>query len=200
MKCEKCQKELPTLGGKWTVRFPFFCHYLGCEVNLCTECNEHYEKALKVFEHEFLTGSPRECATLNVAVRNVDKEEVKRELLEQIRTGNVQLLPAEEPKDRWIPIKYRPLTIEERESLSRYFGIDYEETNDDVAFDCPMPDEGQEILISTSYGVATDVCEHDCTDDGIYMYSLENCGDWEGVNAWMPLPEPYKSEVQDEDS
>lgn len=31
MKCEKCQKELPTLGGKWTVRFPFFCHYLGCE-------------------------------------------------------------------------------------------------------------------------------------------------------------------------
>lgn len=55
MKCEKCQKELPTLGGKWTVRFPFFCHYLGCEVNLCTECNEHYEKALKVFEHEFLT-------------------------------------------------------------------------------------------------------------------------------------------------
>ena len=124
---------------------------------------------------------------------------VMEEIKEKSKSDFLELCKNEETS-QWIPIKYRPLTIEERESLSRYFGIDYEEIKDDVAFDCPMPDEGQEILISTSYGVATDVCEHDCTDDGIYMYSLENCGDWDGVNAWMPLPKTYKSEVQDEDS
>ena len=101
MKCEKCQKELPTLGGKWTSRFTFFCHYLGCEVNLCTDCFEHYEKALKVFEHEFLTGSPREW-TMQL---NFNKENIKElcdRIVEQIRNGELQLV--EGPKGEWNPL------------------------------------------------------------------------------------------------
>ena len=102
MKCEKCQKELPTLGGKWTSRFTVYCHYLRCEVNLCTECYEHYEKALKVFEHEFLTGSPRKCMTMPLNFNEEALKELCDQIVEQIRTGELQLV--EGPKGEWIPI------------------------------------------------------------------------------------------------
>ena len=97
----------------------------------------------------------------------------------------------------WIPITTRPLTAEERESLLQYYGDDYEFTETDDAFDCPMPEEGQEILISTSWGVSKDRCECDYTGDGMDLYALEDNGDWDGVKAWMPLPEPYKKEGEE---
>ena len=96
----------------------------------------------------------------------------------------------------WIPIKTRPLTDEERKSISHYYGFNYDASND-YAFDCPMPEEGQEILISTPWGVSKDRCEYDCTDDGMSLFSLEDRGDWEDVKAWMPLPEPYKKEGEE---
>ena len=97
----------------------------------------------------------------------------------------------ERPQGEWIPIKTRPLTDEERKSISQYYGFNYDASND-YAFHCPMPEEGQEILISTPWGVSKDRCEYDCTDDGMSLFSLEDRGDWEDVKAWMPLPEPYK--------
>ena len=188
MKCEKCHKELPTLGDEWTT---VFCHYLGRGVDLCTDCYDHFEKAFKVFEHEFLTGSPRECATLNVAVRNVDKEEVKRELLKQIRAGNVQLLPAEEPKDRWIPIKLRPGTDEEYEEFCKYGDCPREDFR---VFECPLPDDDQEVLVTTRWGhVCIDIWHRDV--DCCYFETY--CDD-DDVIAWMPLPEPYKKEGEEE--
>lgn len=92
----------------------------------------------------------------------------------------------------WIPIKTRPLTNEERVEYAEYYGIEYCDTANEFMYDCPLPEDGQEILISTKYGVETDIC---CIDDcmgSINVYSLEGRGDWEGVSAWMPLPEPYK--------
>lgn len=55
-------------------------------------------------------------------------------------------------------------------------------------FDCPMPDDGETILIATKYGVDTDVC---AIDEGYY---LEGRGDWDDVIAWayMPKYEPKK--------
>ena len=157
MKCEKCHKELPTLGGKWTSRFTVFCHYLGREVDLCTECYEHYEKALKVFEHEFLTGSPRECMTMQL---NLDKEAMKEvcdRIVEQIRNGELQLV--EGPKAEWNP----------------------------------LPD-GRPV--GKGYYLTTTI-HHEVYSD---YWNGENFERTEDVIAWMPLPEPYKSEVQDEDS
>ena len=49
-----------------------------------------------------------------------------------------------------------------------------------------MPDDGDEILIVTKYGVDTDVCG---IDEGYY---LEGHGDWEGVIAWAEMPK-YKA-------
>ena len=75
----------------------------------------------------------------------------------------------------WIPVTYHIPTREDgEECLYAYI------------LDCPMPEEGQEILVSFNGMVDMDVC---CYDEGWY---LDNRGDWMDVDAWMPLPEPYK--------
>ena len=88
----------------------------------------------------------------------------------------------------WIPITYRPMDEEEYEDFKKEFGelpIEHRKM-----FSCPMPEDDQEILICTSWGgVSQDRCEID-----EYGYALETQGDWDGVIAWMPLPEPYKKE------
>lgn len=90
---------------------------------------------------------------------------------------------------KWIPVKFRPMDLEEREYWEEQF---WEELADEdaVMFDCPMPEDGQEILVSYRKWISMDKCEI----DGGY-YGLEGNGDWVDVMAWMPLPEPYKEEV-----
>ena len=95
-------------------------------------------------------------------------------------------LPSAEP--RWIPVKTRPMDEEERAYWSEHLGYDIE-YEDAVMFDCKMPDDGQEILVSFRRWVSMDRCE---IDGG--LYGLDGNGDWDGVVAWMPLPEPYKGE------
>lgn len=94
----------------------------------------------------------------------------------------------ERPHGEWIPITYRPMDEEEYEEFRKEFGelpIKHRKM-----FSCPMPEDNQEILICTSWGgVSQDRCEID-----EYGYALETQGDWYGVVAWMPLPEPYKGE------
>jgi hypothetical protein len=104
----------------------------------------------------------------------------------------------EQPKDKWIPVKYRPLTEDERISFAEHYGIEYCDTVDEKTFDCPMPEDGQEILISGSWGVSIDVADNDIDDEGFIVYGLEGNGDWEGIDAWMPLLEPYKRGGEEE--
>ena len=104
----------------------------------------------------------------------------------------------ERPQDEWIPIKYRPMTSEERKAFADYCGIEYCDTFGTETFDCPMPEDGQEILISKSWGVVEDVADNDIDGDGFICYGLETNGDWDGVNAWMPKPEPYKKGGREE--
>lgn len=93
---------------------------------------------------------------------------------------------------KWIPIHYRPLTVEERIAFAEHYGIEYCDTLEEKAFACPMPEDGQSILISTSWGVVEDVADNDIDGEGFICYGLEGNGDWDGVEAWMPKPEPYK--------
>ena len=55
-----------------------------------------------------------------------------------------------------------------------------------------MPDNGDEVLISTKWGVEKTTFY---TDDGYYFECYEDDGD---VIAWMPLPEPCKEEGDEE--
>lgn len=84
----------------------------------------------------------------------------------------------EQKIDHWIPVKFRPLTDEEQEEYPDYCYM----------ADCLMPDDGEEILVSTKYGrVEKDECRF---DDGYY---LDSGYDWQtDIVAWMPLPESYK--------
>ena len=100
----------------------------------------------------------------------------------------IKELPSVQPEQRWIPVKYRPMDSEEREYWEDQFGEKLED-EDAVMFDCPMPEDGQEILVTYQKWIFIDKCE---IDGG--LYGLEGFGDWEDVIAWMPLPKIYSGE------
>lgn len=93
--------------------------------------------------------------------------------------------------------------IEDQPKVGEWIPIKYHETTDDdgidkniypLFLDCKMPDNGQDILICTKGGlIGYDTC---FDDDGYY---LDSSFDWiDDVVAWMPLPEPYRTEKESE--
>lgn len=126
------------------------------------------------------------------ALNNISESD-KQKLIEAIRKSRLQVIDssAECP---WIPVTYRPMTEEEEKELCEKLGINggFLEDWEKKVFTCQLPDDGQEILIS-SFGryVIEDICSWD-----EYGCGLENNGDWDGVDAWMPKPEPYKKPEQ----
>ena len=83
----------------------------------------------------------------------------------------------------WIPFHKRPLTEEEQKEHKDWCWI----------LDCELPDDNQEVLISSPYfGVYIDTFYNDgeCSFDGGEEIK-------EGM-AWMPLPEPYREEGGEE--
>lgn len=85
----------------------------------------------------------------------------------------------------WVPIKSRPITEEERES----YGWDEDITH---ILTCPLPDDGDEILISRNNGKWVDLVVF-CNNG--YGVGDENGNDWlYEVEAWMPLPKGYVKE------
>lgn len=92
---------------------------------------------------------------------------------------------------QWIPVTYRPMTEEEAKELCETLGVKEGSLEDweKRVFTCHLPDDGQEILISRGKYVQEDICSWD-----EYGCGLENNGDWDGIEAWMPKPAPYKKE------
>lgn len=89
----------------------------------------------------------------------------------------------------WIPVKTRKLTrAEEQEMLERsnYF-FDY-------AFDCKLPEDGEEVLVTISTGEVTTTTFFNEGLDGCYFEYYEDDGD---VIAWMPKPKAYKAESEE---
>lgn len=73
----------------------------------------------------------------------------------------------------------REPTQEEKESY-------FEQNGEELCYvlENEMPLNGQEVLVSIGGVVIEDVFDED-------FYNFEN-NDIENVDAWMPLPEPYK--------
>lgn len=89
--------------------------------------------------------------------------------------------------NKWIPITTRKITEEERRMEAERIGISAEDMLDTV-YDCKLPDIGQEVLITTSWGCIA--LTHFCDDVyGAYFEDYEDEGE---VVAWMPIPAPYK--------
>ena len=87
-------------------------------------------------------------------------------------------------KSEWIPVEYHQITKEERQENDYPKDWVY-------CIDSPMPEEGQEILITTNAGY---VEKDTCYDDGDGYYTDSGYDWFEDITAWMPLPEPYKKD------
>ena len=92
--------------------------------------------------------------------------------------------------NQWIPIRFRRADDDEyKEFIERYGDIPREECE---VYDCQMPYDGQEVLITTSWG---SVCEDIFHADPFHnpeCYGFEDHDDPDDVIAWMPKPEAYK--------
>lgn len=90
-------------------------------------------------------------------------------------------------EQEWIPIKMRPGTDEEYEDFCKYGDCPREDFR---VFDCPTPDDDQEVFVTTRWGnVCIDIWHRDVD----CCYFEDNCDDGD-VIAWMPKPAAYKSE------
>lgn len=94
-----------------------------------------------------------------------------------------------ETAQQWHVITKTPMTEDERKEWSELLGYDVE--YEDAFIYSNLPDDGQEVLVSTQYGVYEDTFRQ---DEECYF---EANGDMDGILAWMPLPEPYKGNGTD---
>lgn len=81
---------------------------------------------------------------------------------------------------KWTPVKWHVILDAEREE---------EGIPEDIVYylDCPMPEDGEEIIVTDGKRVWTD---ENCID--LVGHCLESGNDWKDMKAWMPLPKPYK--------
>ena len=90
----------------------------------------------------------------------------------------------------WIPVTTRDYTKKELEDIKKRlepYGYDTD-VMEGWTYTCALPSEdGQEILVSTKYGVCIDRWSADI--DGCWF---EDHPERDEVLAWMPLPEGYK--------
>ena len=97
----------------------------------------------------------------------------------------------EQKMSDWIPLKTRPMTEEEQQYYADHWAFTDSGFLDDddkpQIFDCPLPEDGQEVLITVYGYVEVDTFIKD-DNDGCYF----ECRDISDVKAWKPLPEPYK--------
>ena len=87
--------------------------------------------------------------------------------------------------DKWIPITKRPMTEDEKP----WHESCYDEAE---ILDCPLPEDGEDVLITVNGTTWIDTFIRDETD-GCYFESY----DIDEVKAWMPLPKPYKAESEE---
>lgn len=144
---------------------------------------------VRIFSYEYILelidNAP--TALFPLTVRVVDK--VTDEDIETIK----RLMKDYQPQiinieNEWIPITFRQANEDEyKEFIERFEDIPREECK---VYDCRMPDDGQEVLITTSWGAVCEDTYH--TDDD--LAGFEDHDDPDDVIAWMPKPEAYKKE------
>lgn len=89
------------------------------------------------------------------------------------------------PALNWIPLTTRSMTANEKEHYTALERIDIAENGE--IFDCPLPNDSQEVLVSHGGYVYIDTFYND-SDNGCYFESLNI----DEVDAWMPLPVAFE--------
>lgn len=99
-----------------------------------------------------------------------------------------QILDAAE-QSCWIPVKLEELTDNEKQELAERHNVEIEDLYD-YRFACPLPDDGEEVLICTKWGIC--ITEFSSFDGEYFSFEDYNPED---VLAWMQLPAPYKGDL-----
>lgn len=89
----------------------------------------------------------------------------------------------------WVKITFRKITDEEKEELREIADVDII----DSVYTCPLPDDGQKVLITTRAWRSIAISTFYNDVDGCYFEDWEDMDD---VAAWMPLPKPYGGETE----
>ncbi len=90
-------------------------------------------------------------------------------------------------KQEWTPLTMREMSEEEKQ---HYVDIGYSEIAEEgEIFNCSLPEDGQEVLISIGDYVMEDTFLRDDIF-GCYFENADICD----VDAWMPKPMPYEEE------
>lgn len=126
---------------------------------------------------------------MRIIIENADNDDFN-ELAKLARAGKIHTFCMTD-EEEWVPIKYRPMTNEEFEEYRNGFGNPDEVPDGIRVFDCPMPSDGQEVLVTLKNG---EVVIDTFYNDGCCLYFEIWCDDGD-VIAWQPLPEPYKRGV-----
>ena len=96
----------------------------------------------------------------------------------------------------WVPITYREMTDEDKQARADKLGVDPEELADHLIFTCEMPEDEQQIIITTKWHDVFMTVYYSDPYDGSYFECYEDIGD---ALAWMPAPEPFSnSEAENE--
>lgn len=112
------------------------------------------------------------------------REEAIADIRDNIKpvVGGISLdmaIKALEQEPKWIPVTKRPMTEDEKP----WHESCYDEAE---ILDCPLPEDGEDVLITVNGRTWIDTFIRDDTD-GCYFESY----DIDEVKAWMPLPKPY---------
>ena len=108
------------------------------------------------------------------------------------RARNIEMLQKADVRPAgWTFFNARPMTQDERNEWGERLGYNFEDDENAVMYEGPLPDDGQKVLVCNKWGtIWVDTFENDPD----YGCTLEDEGDLDGVIAWMPLPEPPKEE------
>ena len=87
----------------------------------------------------------------------------------------------------WIPIEHRPGTEEEYAEFSKFGSCPRSEFK---VYTNEMPEDGQDVLITTKWGTVCEDIYHDDVDASYF----EGHDDPDDVIAWMPKPKGYVPE------
>ena len=149
----------------------------------------HIRKAEELYEKYEYKKEPCDDVISRKAVLKLKHH--KPEYGDMIYAFDVEQLPSVTQKSgKWIALVARPMTNEEREYYSEK--LDYCD-GDAAIYDCPLPEEGQDVLITTcTGGVLIDTFFNDYDGCGFEGYDIED------VKAWMPLPKPYEPQESED--
>ena len=122
--------------------------------------------------------------TREEAIKALTKE--RKTALHENKQAFDMAIKALEQEPKWIPMTTRPMTEEEREHYRECPDVEGAKI-----FDCPLPEDGQEVLVSYGDYVCVDTF---CKYDGCYFEGV----DIDDVDAWMPLPKPYEPQESED--